>query len=267
MITANFNHDGKMDLATANYDSDNISVLLGNGLGSFSAAMNYNIGIEPYTIISADDVDGNIDFAVVNYLSENVSVLLGDGLGNFIFIDNYSVGLKPRSITAADLNGEGIPDLATADFGSVSVLERIGNGNFGPAMTIHSSDQGSFISNSDLNGDGRIDLVASRNGVSAGSGSLEVYLDTTFPMSVNENEVISQDIYPNPTTGEFTIELKKYFLLPYIHIYTCLGALIRNIHPSDKRTIVDLTSEANGLYLNNILNDNRVVFSESILKK
>jgi len=71
------NGDGKLDLATANYTSNNASVLLGVGDGTFNAAVNYAAGTNPIFVIIGDaNNDGRPDLAVVNRTSNNVSVLL-----------------------------------------------------------------------------------------------------------------------------------------------------------------------------------------------
>ena len=72
-----FNGDGRMDLVTANYSTNNLSVLLGNGNGTFHNAVNYAVGTNPYSVAVGDfNGDGRPDLAVSNQGSGNVSVLL-----------------------------------------------------------------------------------------------------------------------------------------------------------------------------------------------
>ncbi len=74
------NGDGDPDLAVANRESDNVSVLLGNGDGSFQSAVNYGAGDEPFSVAIGDlNGDGDPDLAVVNRESDNVSVLINTG--------------------------------------------------------------------------------------------------------------------------------------------------------------------------------------------
>ena len=125
VTTGDFNADGKLDLATANFNSDNVSVLLGNGLGGFAAAVNFGVGDGPFSVTTGDfNADGKLDLATANSGSDNVSVLLGDGLGGFAAAVNFGVGDGPHSVTTGDFNADGKLDLATANFGSdnVSVL-------------------------------------------------------------------------------------------------------------------------------------------------
>jgi len=72
-----FNGDGKLDIAAANAQSDDVSVLLGNGDGTFQAALNFAVGSGPGSVAVGDfNGDGKLDVAVVNHDSGTVSVLL-----------------------------------------------------------------------------------------------------------------------------------------------------------------------------------------------
>ncbi len=77
IAVADFNRDGKADLAVANYDSGDISILLGSGTGSFSARRNFSVGSQPHDIAVGDwNGDGTPDLAVANEWSNNVTILL-----------------------------------------------------------------------------------------------------------------------------------------------------------------------------------------------
>ena len=118
-----------------------MSVLLGNGAGSFSAATNFGVGSNPFSVAVGDfNGDGKQDLAVANNNSENVSVLLGDGAGGFSAAVDFGVGDVPRSIAVGDFNGDGRQDLATANLASiannpdnVAVLLGDGTGSFSAA--------------------------------------------------------------------------------------------------------------------------------------
>ena len=122
-----FNGDGKPDLATANYTSSNVSVLLGNGMGGFGTVTNFTAGAKPISVTVGDfNGDGKPDLAAANYSSNNVSVLLGNGMGGFGAATNFTVGTRPYSVAVGDFNGDGKPDLATANFTSSNVSVLLG---------------------------------------------------------------------------------------------------------------------------------------------
>ena len=90
VAVGDFNGDGRADLAVANDSSNNVSVLLGNGNGTFQTAVNYGAGRGPSSVAVGDfNGDGKADLAVANYSGGNVSVLLGNGNGTFQAAVNY----------------------------------------------------------------------------------------------------------------------------------------------------------------------------------
>ena len=84
MAIGDFNGDGKQDLAIANQDSNNVSILLGDGAGGFAAATNFPVPNGPFQVAVGDfNGDGNQDLVTANALSNTISILLGDGAGGF----------------------------------------------------------------------------------------------------------------------------------------------------------------------------------------
>jgi hypothetical protein len=184
------NGDGQPDLVTANIGGDEnanptpagtISVLLGSGGGSFSAATPYPTGsVIPLSVAIGDlNGDGHLDLAVANYGHPlpggdgTISVFLGDGDGTFAAatqyptLDNPSL---PQSVVIGDLNGDGKLDLAVAGGSNrISVLLGNGDGSFltqGP-MSFSGINNPSSVAIADLNGDGRLDLVVTNFGFPA----------------------------------------------------------------------------------------------------
>jgi hypothetical protein len=135
IVSADFNGDGKMDLATANVENPGaISVLLGNGDGTFQSSVQYTVGINPGWITAADlNGDGITDLAVVNVgvsgppmpVPSSISVLLGNGDGTFQSQQVYAT--TGAFLMAADFNGDGQIDLATDEYG-VGVYLNQGHG-------------------------------------------------------------------------------------------------------------------------------------------
>jgi hypothetical protein len=162
VIAADFDGDGKPDLAVANWSSNSVSVLKNNGDGTFASAVNYLVGNSPMSVYAADfDGDSWPDLAVANYNSNTVSILRNNGTGAFASSVNYGVGISPQSVCSADLDGDGKADVAVANGGSanVSVLGNNGNGTFAGAVNYGAGNNPWSVVAADLDGDGRPDLA------------------------------------------------------------------------------------------------------------
>jgi hypothetical protein len=131
LAVGDFNTDGKLDLAVAEYGSfvnnqytnSAVSVLLGNGNGSFHSPVKYVAGEGPLAVVADDfNGDGRLDLAVANNRSRNVSILWGKGDGTFDAPVNFDAGVNPRALAVGDFNSDGQLDLAVVNDGGVSVL-------------------------------------------------------------------------------------------------------------------------------------------------
>src|SRR5207302_182670 len=115
------NRDGRLDLAVAHSGSTlgTVAVLLGNGDGTFQAPRNFSTGQGSLSVAVGDvNGDGQPDLAVANSGSPlgTVAVLLGNGDGTFQAPRNFAAGTGPLSVAVGDVNGDGQPDLAVANY-------------------------------------------------------------------------------------------------------------------------------------------------------
>ncbi len=145
LALGDLNSDGNWDLAVADSSAGVISVLLGNGDGTFQAAVDYTAGANVFSVAIADmNNDGIPDLvAVVNEESE-VVVLFGINGGTFGGPKPHSVGVSPIGLVVADFNGDGNQDVAVTGFtGTVTILQGNGNGSF-QAPTYFVAGSGSY---------------------------------------------------------------------------------------------------------------------------
>lgn len=202
VIQGDFNGDGKLDLATANQGSGtdgNVSILLGNGDGSFQNHVDYDAGSIPSAIVAGDfNGDGILDLAVANFGSSNVSVLLGNGDGSFQFHTDYDAGSQVVSVATGDFNGDGKLDLALAGGSAVSVLLGNGDGTF-QAATTYSGTSLLWVATGDFNGDGKLDL-ATANGagdsvsVLIGNGNGTFQAGVPYPIASSAGSLAVADL-------------------------------------------------------------------------
>jgi hypothetical protein len=172
LAVGDFNADGILDLAVANANDNTVTILLGNGDGTFTPAANspVAVGSVPSSVVVGDfNGDGIADLAVGNYSDNTVTILLGNGNGTFTPTVNspMTVGTGPSSLVVGDFNGDGTADLAVADYGANAVTVLLGNGNgtFMAAASGWATGGGpGFIAEGDFNGDGLADLAVASEG-------------------------------------------------------------------------------------------------------
>lgn len=177
VVTADFNGDGRLDLAVANLSSNTVSILLGNADGTFQPAQTYATGMGPASLAVGDfNGDGKLDIATANEGNNTVSVLLGNGDGTFQAVKSYAVGSQPVSVAVGNFDGK--LDIVTANQGdnTVSLLPGNGDGTFGAAKTIASySQSAASVAVGDFNGDGKLDLAVAIRGTDGSWGYYGYY--------------------------------------------------------------------------------------------
>lgn len=177
VVVADFNGDGKPDIAVANSGSGNVSILLGNGDGTFQPAVNFDAGLSPNSIaVGYFDADSKLDLAVFhsgdsgNNASGVVSILLGNGNGTFQAPRLATLTIAVARMAAGDFNGDKKADLivsnSAAATGGVSLEILMGNGDgtFQPAKAVPSTAQNVDFVVADFNRDGQLDLAIAVSG-------------------------------------------------------------------------------------------------------
>ncbi len=204
---ADFNNDGKMDIATSGSigggNTGALLVFLGNGFNGFSSSPNYTHNITTGINFCTSDFnsDGNQDIAILNS-TNTLRILIGNGNGTFNFLTTF---LTPScsAICAADFNNDTKPDIAVAcGNGSVSILNNTGAGTFALSAFQATTSVSSFfnfydIITDDYNNDGKKDLVVfSTNGTSSillGNGNC-TFANSPGYYNTNARNFISFDI-------------------------------------------------------------------------
>ncbi len=203
------NGDGKLDIVVANAGVNtvehSVSVLLGNGDGTFMASVPYGTSRIPFAVaIGSLNGDSSPDLVTVGQY-DSLSVLLGTGMGEFGSYINRSVPNGPRSVAIADFDLDGKADLSIVRQGlGVSVYPGNGDGTFGASMDLSTGLGPRSHIVADLNGDGLFDLaVADRGNVESGFGgtTVTVYLNcvpcasTAVSVTLLESTVVEGHVH------------------------------------------------------------------------
>jgi FG-GAP-like repeat/FG-GAP repeat len=167
VAAADFNGDGVLDLATANYAAGgpgSASILAARPGGGFDAPITVPTTEGTFTLAAGDvNGDGKTDLVTANTSSSNVSVLIANGNGTFASVTNWSTGSStwPWAVAVRDVDGDGRPDLAAADYhtSTVSILLNAGGGTFAPPTQYASGSHPVAVAAVDLDSDGKRDIV------------------------------------------------------------------------------------------------------------
>lgn len=232
-----FNGDGKVDLVTANLDANNLSVLIGNGDGTFTESQKIRVGEEPRGVAVVDaDGDGDIDIINTNANSDNMSLLLNDGTGKFpenegpgfVFWDaGEGQGMVRREfgLFAGDMDEDGILDLVIGANGvgegegaGTTISRGVGNGTFSFVGHYAPMTTPWQLAVGDLNGDGHEDVVTSdgnlrnsRDTVTTLLGDGKGGLESLQAYSDNIMRPFAVDLGDLDGDGDLDVVVSNYF--------------------------------------------------------
>ena len=182
VISADVNGDGKPDLVVLNhgvtyqfynsssdfgsYSNSYVSILLGNGDGTYKAHIDYACGTGAFSLAVADiNGDGKPDILVLNHGGTAEYTSYGAGINTLLNQGNGTFGLpaftalSANAFTAADVNGDGKPDLILVNYNTVSVMMNKGDGTFLTGISYPTDYNAASVAVADVNGDGKPDIV------------------------------------------------------------------------------------------------------------
>ena len=159
---ADANNDGLQDVFVGAFNSNEIIIMLGNGLGGLTFSSRIGINGRPWMIAVGDvNGDGDVDVVAANSYNSNAGVALGDGAGGFLSATTYPTGGLPLAIDLGDLDGDGDLDMVTSNYegGDFSVYENVGGGVFDSLRTFPAIRAGSCAILHDRDNDGDLDFT------------------------------------------------------------------------------------------------------------
>jgi hypothetical protein len=244
VIAADFDGDGKLDLATANFSGNNISVLLGSGTGTFAAPVNYAVGTKPYAVTAADfDGDGRVDLAAANSVANptigEVSVLLNTTVGTTLPLNLISFS-GSRSNDVNKLQWQTESEINTNHF----ILERSNDGrSFTAIATVNAKGSGanSYYYNDAVKQNGKIfyRLKMIDNDGRFTYSSIVILTDYT-------NNTLT--INPNPVKDFTSITINQNLINTKATLTDAMGKVIQRITLAHTTTSINLSAYPAGMY-------------------
>lgn len=165
VAAADVNGDGKIDLVTANYATNTLTVFTNNGKGVFGSNATLSVAISTPECLALADLngDGKPDLVCANGNNQNTLVVFfNNGSGDFTINATYGVGNGLQYVVAADINGDGHTDLISANYNdsTLTILTNDSTGYFPQNITVSVGTNPVAVAVADVNGDGKPDLIS-----------------------------------------------------------------------------------------------------------
>lgn len=237
-IAADVNGDRKPDLIYVDAWNDSVNVLTNDGTGRFVLCGTNAVGASPISVAAVDvNGDGALDLVTANYGTtiyngNSLTVLTNDGQGMFGYNATLPVGVRPYWVAAADINGDGWPDLISANYGdgTLSVLTNDGSGGFVTSATLNTDGGPLYVTAADLNGDGKVSLIAAVDMGFDRPGEMEIFTNDgsgnftvadRLPTGFTPNSIVATDLnrdgrpdLVSANYNDYPSTLSVYFNLP-----------------------------------------------------
>jgi hypothetical protein len=218
---ADIDQDGKPEIIATSSVSNLFSIYKNNATpgtlssGAFAAAVNFSTGTNPMGLVCGDfDGDGKIDLAIANYAVNNLSIyrnISSPGsitTGSLASVAIFTTGVAPQTIAIGDMDGDGKPDIITANSGGGTIsihrnTSTSGSINLSSYIDFSSGSQPWGIAICDLDADGKCDIVSAGNG--AGSVAVLKNIPLLYIRSDNHNKGCLRTLYANVGGGTWSI--------------------------------------------------------------
>jgi hypothetical protein len=223
-VVGDFNNDGNLDLAVLNFNNADgvVSVLLGNGDGTFQDPITTHVGLGASALAVGDfNNDGNMDLVTADANLNAVSVLLGNGDGTFTVQSPVFVGPNPQSVAVGDFNGDGSLDIVTGNYNNFTANVLLGNGDgtFQNAVTYAAGFAPVAVTVGDLRGIGTQDVVVTNQ-------------DDTINVLLGNGDGTFQNAVPYPAghvpTGGALIDVNNDGKLDFVQGNAAMNVLLGN---------------------------------------
>jgi hypothetical protein len=195
-----FDADGFPDVAVVNGAESTVSVVLGDGDGTFGPEQSLPVGSSPHGLAALDvDGDADLDLVTSNYGSSHLSLLLNDGSGGFAGAGTFDAGSGEEwTVTAGDLDEDGLLDLVVGlwEPDEIRILRGNGDGTFSFVSARAAGGPPWMLVAGDLDGDRHLDVTSANSGagngaalLGAGDGTLGPATTVAVPGSVISTDV------------------------------------------------------------------------------